>query len=194
MSNTVRQTATQASSVSSTSNVITVVDAKTRYQFMMAASEAGLAEQPYRVVTRLALHFNNDTRQCDPGYRLLMHKLGISKSTLYRALDVLEDLGWIVRKHCGPNEVEFTLFIPTSTGVTQVTPLQDSVQVSNPGATGVKKGHQRCHHADTTDNRSTGEQVSAASPRACYPVDTPVPVSSSKAVVAGESAPDGAVD
>src|SRR5207253_11085434 len=76
MSNTARQHSTQASSASPTSNEIAVVDAKTRYQFMMAASEAGLAEQPYRVVTRLALHFKNDTRRCDPGYRMLMHKLG----------------------------------------------------------------------------------------------------------------------
>jgi hypothetical protein len=171
MSNTAHQATAQASP---TSNVINVVDAKTKYQFMMAASEAGLADNTYRVAMLLALHFNNTTQRCDPGYKLLMHKLGISKSTLYRALDVLEELGWIVRKHCGPNEVEFTLYIPISTGVTQMTPVIEPLQVSNSGATRVKNGHQRCHHADTTDNSITGKQGSAAPPRAARPADRPV--------------------
>lgn len=173
MSNTRRQHTTQASSASSAPKVIAVADAKTRYQFLVAISDMCLPDKVSKVATRLALHFNCKTGQCDPGYHYLMRKLGISKSTLYRALDTLEGYGLIGRKQTGPEHVNFTLYVPP-TGVIQVTPLEDGVQVSDSGATGVKNGPYRCHHADTTYNSGTGKQGSAATPRAARPADRPV--------------------
>lgn len=191
MFNTPRASTTQAASASPAPNVINVVDAKTNYQFMMAISEAGLPDKAYRIAQRLSLHFNCRTGLCNPGEDVLMYKLGISKSTLYRALDYLKHGGFLTSKRRGPDgNVEFTLFIPisvpvtqvaavtasdpTSIGVIQVTPIAADSYVSDLASIGVKNDLHRFHHADTSENNGTMEQKRAATPPAPRRVDRPV--------------------
>jgi hypothetical protein len=143
------KTAPTEPQAATSSNVVT--DLRSRDSFMMAISDACLPDKVSKIATRLALHFNCRTRQCNPGYDLLMYKLGISESTLLRGLRDLEAAGWIIRKRGGRDEnVEFTLCIPASIPVTKVTPMTNGSYPSDLASIPVKNGLHTRHHADSS--------------------------------------------
>ncbi|WP_197033552.1 helix-turn-helix domain-containing protein [Bradyrhizobium sp. URHD0069] len=183
MSSNAQHTEPQAPSASPIAHV-TVVDLRTRDRFMIAASEAGMPDNVYRTATRLALHFNCKTRQCNPGYAMLADKLGVSLRTIMRCIAALEDEGWLRRKRGGTYDaVSFTLSIPAAPATTEdtsidditVSPMNGDPYVTKTASIGDKNGIRTCHHA-VRHNTGTEEQSSAPPARAPRLVDSPVPV------------------
>jgi hypothetical protein len=79
----------------------------------------------------IELHYNRTSGQCDPGNPLLCAELGVSESTIKRAMKELEAGGWI-RRHKGVHH--------ETTGITLHIPEGSSYDTPNQPANNASRG------------------------------------------------------
>jgi Helix-turn-helix domain len=90
------------------------------------------------VATRIALHHNIETGQCDPSIIGLVKRTNTSESTVRRAIKELEDAGWLaVDRTNGRYRNSYQLHAPTLPLAEGLNPVRgERVQTANPAAGG----------------------------------------------------------
>ena len=70
------------------------------------------------VLIRLCLHRRNDSGRCEPGYDKVADELGVDRATIFRAVDVGIQFGWLAgfSRHGGRVKRNFVFTLPDDTG------------------------------------------------------------------------------
>ncbi|MCA1390768.1 helix-turn-helix domain-containing protein [Bradyrhizobium sp. IC3123] len=95
---------------------------------MLAVSPKVLPHAAARLATRIALHLNMKTGRCDASHKTLARETGISERSIYRLVELLEQLGWLVVERATGRANQFLLRTPANS-MAEVTPANSMAEV-----------------------------------------------------------------
>ncbi|MEQ7921162.1 helix-turn-helix domain-containing protein [Xanthomonas sp. WHRI 1810A] len=117
------------------------------FQAMAWAVEQKLPTREKFVLLMLANRTNHDTGRCDPSHRRLAEDCGMSPSTVKRAIQQLQDDGYLVIENRAFNAVklpnQYRLCLERGVGSQRTYPVQDEPTVGSHGPEGSGQGDLR---------------------------------------------------
>jgi hypothetical protein len=133
---------------------------------MLAVSPKVLPHAAARLATRIALHVNIDTGQCNPSYKTLAEETGISERSIYRLVELLERIGWLVVERTTGRANHFVLQTPANS-MAEVTPANSMAEVDpgplpNSTPTPAKIGADPCQQVADRTARTAKRTVAVA--------------------------------
>jgi hypothetical protein len=177
MDNTPRRPAAQAPTASSASNVVTVIDFRTREQwltaFRAAALQAEYTQTDILVAVTLAQTFHCKKKTCAPedGYDGIAKQIGAGVRTVKESARKMAADGFCIRHPGGRYEtIKFTLTIPAPMSAD----MPALMEQAKPAAMSAKNGIHECQLSASHISTEVVQRDSAAPPRAVSPADRPV--------------------
>src|SRR5205823_3817306 len=130
-----------------------------------------------KVGISLGIYFNCTTGQCDPGYAVLAKEIGVTKRTVMRAVDALQEGGWLAAERgdgSHDQKTSFKLFMPsgrvtyavTRRGDKAMSPVGEGGRVTKTGMTGDKNVGVRVTTVVTTKEPENLSNLNKSAPPA----------------------------
>lgn len=110
-----------------------------------------------RVAAAIVDHFNKRTGQCDPGINRLVKLLGMSRATVIRATETLNELGFIEKQSHG-GKSHRAAYIPNWKLFRQIVDDWDARMKSKPDAAEALPGHEKTTTKVSRPKRSRSQK------------------------------------
>src|SRR5690606_797182 len=135
------------------------------------AAGSGLSAQERAVLAVLILRRNGETGRCDPSLSRIAEETGFGRSTVVRALELLDRAKLVERRRHkdGRTRTSYVVKVPASPGVALV-PERDQPQggwgvVRGLGQTSASEGHERTQRTNGgTNEAAPGGEAPASAP------------------------------